>query len=126
MADQNQKLTIYYDGACPLCSSEIRYYQAQDGQDALTFVDVAACKEQPRPDLTREAALSRLHVVQRDGTIVSGARAFVSIWQTLPGLRWLARLAALPGMIHLLELGYRLILPVRPRLASIWGRLQRR
>ena len=126
MENSDPQLTIFYDGACPLCSSEINYYQGQHGSSSLAFVDVTTCSTAPRPDLTREAALRRLHVARSDGTLVSGARAFVSIWQALPGLRWLARLAALPGMIHLLEFGYRLILPIRPRLAQIWRRLHER
>ena len=27
------RLTVYYDGACPVCSSEMGFYQRQDGAD---------------------------------------------------------------------------------------------
>ena len=59
-----------------------------------------------------------------DGRLLSGARAFVAIWETLPAWRRLAVLARLPGIISLLEGGYRLFLPVRPlmsRIAAVLG-----
>jgi hypothetical protein len=43
----------------------------------------------------------------------------------LPRWRWAARAAALPGLMALLELSYRLFLPARPVLAVIFGRIKR-
>ena len=49
-------------------------------------------------DLSRQQALARFHVRRADGRLVSGAAAFVSLWQQLPRWRWAARLAGLPGV----------------------------
>jgi hypothetical protein len=51
--------------------------------------------------------------------LVSGARAFVAIWETLPAWKGLARVARLPGVIISLEGAYRLFLPARPLLSRI-------
>jgi hypothetical protein len=40
----------------------------------------------------------------------------------LPGWRWAARVAALPGVLPTLELGYRLFLPIRPYISRLAGR----
>ncbi len=117
-------LTVYYDGACPLCSAEIGHYETRTGADRLCFVNIADESTDAGPDLDREAALKRFHVRRADGTLLSGAAAFTEIWATLPGWHWAARLAKLPGTPLILEAGYRAFLPIRPllsRLATRFG-----
>ena len=119
---QPGKKTIYYDGGCPLCSLEIAHYQRQSGAENLCFLDVSRENAEAGESLTREAALARFHVRAADGSLLSGAAAFVSIWQDLPKWRWAARLARLPGVLPVLELGYRAFLPLRPALAALMRR----
>jgi len=112
-------LTVYFDGACALCSAEIRHYAGQAGAEQVAFCDVAAPDARPGPGLDRDAALARFHVRQADGRIVSGAAAFVALWAQLPRWRWAARIAQAPGVLTVLEALYRLFLPVRPLLSRI-------
>ncbi|MCE2907723.1 MAG: demethoxyubiquinone hydroxylase family protein [Burkholderiaceae bacterium] len=117
-------LTVLYDGGCPLCRREIAHVQGlsqRQGDAGLCFVDIsadAACDA-----AERAALLARFHVQRGDGTRLDGAAAFVAMWQRLPGWRWLARAARLPGALPLLEAAYRGFLRVRPalqRLAWRW------
>lgn len=117
--------TVFYDGSCPLCSAEIGVYRRQDTQGALKLVDVSQPSTLPE-GLTQAAALARFHVITADGQLLSGAAAFVAVWRGLAGWRWLARLSDLPGMLWLLEQGYRGFLPIRPALARVFGRVFRR
>lgn len=119
-------LTVYFDGDCPLCSVEIAHYRACDRAGALAFVDAAGNAAMLPPDLKQADALARFHVRQTDGRLVSGAAAFVAVWRVLPRWRWLARIASLPGVTTMLEAGYRLILPWRPRLAALLVRRSNR
>jgi predicted DCC family thiol-disulfide oxidoreductase YuxK len=106
--------TVYYDGACPVCSREVQFYQGRDGANSFVWVDVAQADEAALgPGLSRNEALARMHVRRADGTIVAGAAAFAEIWRGMPGLRWLARLMAVPPCGALAELGYRLFLRAR-------------
>lgn len=109
--------TVYYDGACPLCSREIAMYRRLDGADRLRWVDITTASPQELGgDLTREQALARFHVRDERGQLVAGGAGFVAIWGRLPGLRWLARLAARPPLSWLLEPAYRAFLRFRPFL----------
>ena len=116
-------LTVYYDGACPLCRAEIGHYSAQEGAGVICFLDASTQTSDLPEGLTREQALARFHVRLSDGRIASGAQGFVEIWKTLPRWRWAARLAGLPGVTPLLEVGYRLFLPIRPYLSKAFGKL---
>lgn len=108
-------LCVYYDGGCPLCRAEIATYQRTEGGDAVMWVDAHGCPPAALgPGLQRPDALARLHVRRADGTLLHGAAAFAEIWATLPRWRWLARLVRLPGVLPVLELGYRGFLRVRP------------
>lgn len=108
-------LCVYFDGACPVCSREIALYKGLAGGHTIDWIDVSRADAQTLgPGLTPDAALARLHARQANGQLVSGAAAFVAVWQRLPAFAWAARLARLPGALPLLELGYRIFLKVRP------------
>jgi predicted DCC family thiol-disulfide oxidoreductase YuxK len=121
MPTEQTTCTVYFDGSCPLCSREISYYQSQEGAQAISFVDVSSPDAELGPGLERAQSLARLHVRERGGQLVSGAAAFVSLWRTLPRLAWLARIAQLPGVLPLLEGGYRGFLVVRPFIHRLVG-----
>lgn len=108
-------LTVYYDGACPVCSREIALYRRQPGGESCCWVDATrADPMQLGADLDPHRALARLHVRRPDGTLVDGAAAFALLWQRFPKTRWLGRVAALPPVTALLEGVYRVFLRLRP------------
>jgi predicted DCC family thiol-disulfide oxidoreductase YuxK len=122
LSPEQPELIVYFDGSCPLCRAEIAHYRRQQGADRLCFLDVSQADGRIDSDLARENLLARFHVRRSNGQLVSGAAAFVSIWRLLPRWRRAARIAALPGMMTLLESGYRLFLPARPALARVFGK----
>ncbi len=121
-AAQPQQLTVLFDGACPLCRREIGVYQGVrpiEPTTQLTFADVSLGQTALPPGGDRAAYLKRFHVQLADGSVLSGAEAFVALWAVLPGWRWLAKAARLPGATPLMELGYRAFLLVRPQMQGI-------
>jgi predicted DCC family thiol-disulfide oxidoreductase YuxK len=119
---EQTKTTAFFDGDCPLCRAEIAYYRRRDKEDTVCFVDVAAVDAAMPEGVSQAQAMQRFHVRGQDGRIHSGAAAFVAIWAQLPGWRWAARFAGLPGVLPMLEMGYRLFLPIRPYLSRLAGR----
>lgn len=110
------KATVFYDGACPVCSREISFYRRQQGSDSIEWIDVASCGDgSVAPGLSKEAALRRFHMRRPDGTFVSGADAFAELWTHLPKFRIAGWIARLPLIRTVLEWGYRTFLAVRGR-----------
>lgn len=110
-----QVLTVYYDGACPLCTREIDFYRRRRGAERIGWVDLSAI-DTPEvvPGLSKADALARFHVQTPAGRILSGARAFAAMWAALPSTRLLGRIVAAPGLVQLFEMLYRLFLRIRP------------
>ena len=109
-------LTVLYDGSCPLCRREVGVYQGLQPSQPIAWQDVSRADATLPGGGQRHTYMARFHVQQADGTVLSGAAAFVALWATLPGWRWLAKLAALPGATASMEWLYCRFLVVRPWL----------
>ena len=115
-------LTVYYDGACSVCSREIRFYAARSPH--LELVDISAEEFQARQHgRDQEDFMARLHVRDAAGQWHLGVDGFRAIWLTMPGraYHWLARLLDWPVLRQLAEWGYRLFARYRhllPRRGS--------
>jgi predicted DCC family thiol-disulfide oxidoreductase YuxK len=113
-AKTQSPLTVYYDGACPVCRREIGFYQKRTGE-AVSYCDVAA-EVCPAPDLRREDALERFHVRLADGSLVSGAAAFLALWRETPGFRRAGALLSSGPVVAVLDKAYAGFL----RLRRLW------
>jgi predicted DCC family thiol-disulfide oxidoreductase YuxK len=116
-------LTVFFDGGCPLCRSEIGLYRNGAGAERVAFVDVAAADAgNVAEGLDKTSALARFHVQTADGQLHSGAAGFTQLWLALPGWRWLGRITMLPGIRTVAEFAYRGFLVVRPGIQWFWQR----
>lgn len=108
-------VTVYFDGACPVCSREIAGYRRQAGAEHCVWVDASSCPESALgAGLSREAALARFHVRSADGALIDGVRGFAALWCVLPRFAWAGRIASLRFVSRLLDLAYSVFLRVRP------------
>jgi predicted DCC family thiol-disulfide oxidoreductase YuxK len=97
----------FYDGGCPLCRREIAHYQRIDRAGRISWVDINANPQVLTAyNLSREQAMKRMHVRETDGSMVSGARAFIALWQRMPRYRPLAWLVSLPAILWIAERVY--------------------
>jgi predicted DCC family thiol-disulfide oxidoreductase YuxK len=113
----NARCTVYYDGDCPICSREIATYRQARGSEAIDWIDASRCGDTALgPGIDRAAVLQRFHVRGADGTLISGAAAFVEIWKHLPAFAWLARIGARPRVLAVLDTLYAGFL----RLRRLW------
>lgn len=123
MAEHASPLTIFYDGACPLCAREIAFYRRRKGAERLNWVDVAQipADQEVAPGLSRVDALARFHVMEPQGRLISGGRAFAEILARLDAFRPLGRVLRREPLASLLDGAYALFLPLRPRLQRLFG-----
>ena len=106
--------TVFFDGACPVCSKEIAAYQKMSGGNTIDWVDASTCDSTLLGEgLERTDAMQRLHVRDSNGKLISGAAAFIEIWKKLPAFAWLAPLLSLRPVLAVLEFSYRIFLVVR-------------
>ncbi len=128
-AESPEVLKVLFDGGCPLCRREIAHVKGlaeKHQESALCFVDVSdAASAGPTYAHDRAQLLARFHVERADGSRLDGAAAFIAMWRRLPGWRWLARIAQLPGMPFLFEVAYRGFLRVRPTMQRIAVHLEK-
>jgi predicted DCC family thiol-disulfide oxidoreductase YuxK len=109
-----------FDGACPLCRREIGLYQSLTPLETVAWLDVSEVTGNLNPD-DQTRYMARFHVRQKDGSLLSGADAFVALWLIMPGWRWLGRFGRLPRVTPILEVVYRGFLHLRLALQR-WKR----
>jgi predicted DCC family thiol-disulfide oxidoreductase YuxK len=110
-------VTVYYDGACHLCSREIDHYRKVDRDGQLRLIDIAdPAFHAEAVGLDAEQVQKVMHVRLADGTLATGLDAFIAIWKVLPGFGTMARMARMPLIHPLLRGGYRAFAAVRPYL----------
>lgn len=109
------RVTVWHDGACPLCAREIALMRRLDRDARITFVDATtgSCP------LDRAEMLARLHAREDGGPLLSGAAAFAAMWRAIPLLRPLGLLARNDYVLGLLDRLYARFLRVRPHLQRL-------
>jgi len=110
----NNKVKIFYDGLCHLCSYEMEHYQKLSGSENLEFVDIT------HPDfvasdynLDPTQVQKALHVIDKDGHLRTAVDAFIAIWETLPGYISVARIASVKPVKAIMTLGYHAFAKIR-------------
>lgn len=104
-------LRIFYDGACPVCATEIERYGRIDREERLILVDISAPDFDPTPlDITLDEFMYQMHAIDGDGTVYRNVDAFWAIWQAFPAstlLGLLGMLVTLPAVNPVARLCYR-------------------
>jgi predicted DCC family thiol-disulfide oxidoreductase YuxK len=119
----SNRLTVYFDGACPVCSREVEMYDRADRACSIQWHDVSAdAGDLGRDGVSQADALARMHARLPDGRLVTGVQAFIAIWERVPGFKLFAPIARWAPARWLLERGYDWYAPRRQRLT---GRLRK-
>lgn len=105
-------VTVYYDGACPICVRHRRWYQRLAGKDGDTvcWFDITGQEDRLRQiGIDPHKALTELHLQDPRGRIHSELDAYIVLLKKVPLLKPLALLIGLPR--------------IRPALARLYRRM---
>lgn len=99
-------LTVFYDGACPICVCEMAMMERLDRKQRLRLCDFSAPGyDAESTELHPERLGAVIHAQWNDETIITGVEVFRAIWQAV-GLGMLAHLSRLPLIDPLVVKGY--------------------
>ena len=113
-----KSVEVFYDGDCPLCMREIRMLMRKDRDAHIQFTDIATPGfDAAEHGTTYPALMERIRGRLPDGTWIEGVEVFRQLY-TAVGFRRLVAVTRLPGLSHLLALGYRLFAKNRLRLTG--------
>jgi predicted DCC family thiol-disulfide oxidoreductase YuxK len=119
----NPRVTIWFDGDCPLCVAEISLIRRLDAKNGrLAFVDLTGDGSCP---LDRSDMLAKFHAQEAGKDVVVGAAAFGAMWRQVTPFQPLGWLTLFPPALWLLNILYIQFLRVRPHLQSLARKRQR-
>lgn len=116
----NYPLTIFFDGACGVCSTEIKHYRSIADQ-RVNFVNIAAVDFDAESYGKRaEEFQEKLHACDADGHFFTGVEAFRRLWEALPSPFYplLSSVVGLPGINLSARISYKIFARYRHLLPS--------
>ena len=99
MNQENAKIIVYYDGACPKCVKDMTNYQKLAGKagENVCWFDITNQKEQlQKLGIDPYKALTELHIKDENQQILSELDAYILLMSKVPRLKPLAWLIGLP------------------------------
>ena len=125
MSGASYPLTVFYDGACRMCTHQMENFRRKDLKKRLIFVDVSRPEFDARKfgfdKLTaggfKDWELLQKYIYAKDasGRVVRGVEAFIWMWRAC-GENLLAFFVGLPVVKQLGKILYRFVSRFRYRL----------
>ena len=83
------KLTVLFDGGCPLCQREVSFLRSRDTLDCILFVDIDSSDYNPElfGGISYREAMGEIHAINSSGEVLKGIRVFREAYR-LVGLGW--------------------------------------
>ena len=126
MNTNKAKITLLFDGACPLCQREVSFLRARDSHNKILFIDIDSPGYRPElfQDISYRKAMGRIHAITSSGEVLKDVRVFREAYR-LVGLGWIYAPTGSPLVRFLVDEVYqiwaqwRLFLTFRPSLDQL-------
>ena len=72
------KLTLLFDGGCPLCQREVTFLRSRDFSNSISFVDIDSPDYSPDlySGISYREAMGRIHAITSSGEVLKDVRVF--------------------------------------------------
>ena len=118
---QLEKLTLFYDGACPLCQAEILFLSGRNQANLLDFVDINSDQFDPQKvGVSCEAALAAMYGQFASGKLIQGVAVFPEAYRRA-NLPRMARFFSSKPLQPFFKLGYLFFAKNRHAISSLLG-----
>ena len=103
------KLTIFFDGGCPLCKREVDFLESRNQKGYLRFIDINSTDFylELKYGITYKQAMDRIHALRSDGFLIKDIKVFQEAY-SLIGLGWIYAPTKFPILANFFEFIYRL------------------
>ena len=120
------KLTIFFDGDCPICKREVVFLQSRNKNSYLNFIDINSSEfgHYVNYGITYKQAMERIYALKDDCSLIRDIEVFQEAYNLI-GLGWIYAPTKIPIFDKLIELiygiwaKYRLKLTFRPSIEKI-------
>ena len=98
------KLTIFFDGGCPLCKREIYFLQSRNKKGYLSFIDINTSDFylDLKYGITYKQAMERIHALKSDGSVIKDIKVFQEAYNLI-GLGWIYALTKISIFYKFIE-----------------------
>jgi predicted DCC family thiol-disulfide oxidoreductase YuxK len=116
-----EKLTLFYDGACPLCQAEILFLSRRNQAGLLDFVDVHSERfNSDQIGISCDQALAAMYGQYAGGALIQGVAVFPEAYRraNLPFLAWVF---SRPALQPILKIAYQFFAKNRHAISKLFG-----
>lgn len=112
------KLTVFYDGSCIACDTEINHYKKIDRLGLLEIVDITSPTFSVEEyKLDSKLVNESMHTVDANGNVYRGVDSFIQIWARIPSYHFFKSVAQIKPLRPFFDLCYKgFARHIRPRL----------
>jgi predicted DCC family thiol-disulfide oxidoreductase YuxK len=93
--------TLIYDGECGICQQAVVLLKRWDREHVLRYLPFQDQAAVVRFGIGLPALAAAMHLLLPDGRVYPGADAVPHVLRLFPGMRWLAPLFLIPGVLPL-------------------------
>ena len=103
------KLTIFFDGECPLCMREVNFLRSRNQKNYLKFIDISSSDFSLyfNYEINYKQAMERIHALKSDGSVIKDIKVFQEAYNLID-LGWIYAPTKIPIFDKFIEFIYRI------------------